>query len=198
MNKARWAFVAFWSKNIRKAMAGGLETPGFSYEADELKSMEAFAESFTDGDYAVSILVNAVLFVLGAAVLMGADTLLMMHLASHAPLTNVQIIAPFVVVLVLSFSAMFPLTMTLTGVLVLRRRQLPADLNLSTLRALHRRILWQFLRLGVFAVSAVLVVALIVGRNDGVYGVIGPIVEVAAPLLAVVMLLMIASRKKGE
>jgi hypothetical protein len=196
MIRARWAFVAFWSKNMAKVAAGGLEPPGFSYEVDELKSMEGFAASVSDRDYGVMTLVNALLFIVGAGLLSIALVLSMMRLSTNGPVSGVVFAMGLAVMAVVAFAGLFPLTMTVSGLLVLRRRSLPSDADSSTLRALHRRVLWQFFRLGGSVVAAVLVVGLIIGRDDGALKAIGPIVEVAGPVLAVVMLLMMASGRR--
>lgn len=60
--------LAFWAKNMMGIRAGGMEWPGFSYEDAEWERMEVLAGGVSDAAYIRYVLVNAVIFIIIAAI----------------------------------------------------------------------------------------------------------------------------------
>ena len=60
--------LVFWARNMVAIRDGGMDWPGFSYEEAEWTRMRVLASAVSDAAYGTYILVNAVLFILVAAI----------------------------------------------------------------------------------------------------------------------------------
>jgi hypothetical protein len=119
----------------------------------------------------------------------------MMSLAARGPLSDVAIYVPALAVLALSFAVLFPLSLTATALLVLRRREPPKDLDVVALVALHRRVLWQFLRLALVLVGVLVVALIVLGRDEHsqTWAVLRFVAEIGGPLLGTLTMLFVFS-----
>ncbi len=66
------ATLAFWAKNMASIRSGGMDWPGFSYTDEEWARMDVLSGAVGDGAYTKYVLVNAVVFIVIAAVAIAA------------------------------------------------------------------------------------------------------------------------------
>lgn len=143
-DRARWACITYWSKNIVVTNNRSV----FRYDEAEWDTMEDLAEELSEREYFVISCVEAGMVMLAIALW----AVLLSLVGKYLPLP-----------LALSLSALLlgpliPATMTVSALLVLRKRQPAPDVEWPALLALHARVQRQFLWLGVaFAVAALAV-----------------------------------------
>jgi hypothetical protein len=144
-DRARWACVTYWSKNHVLYR----ERSFFRYDDDEWDTMMDLAEELSDREFHVITFVEVGMVLLGIA-LWGV---LLSFCGKYLPLplalsASCFVLGPFI-----------PATMTLSALLVLRKRRPAPALEWPALRALHGRVQRQFFWLGVILAAGALVFA---------------------------------------
>jgi hypothetical protein len=116
-------FLPFWAANMIRARGAGLDWFGFRYDGEEWARLETLSGCITAGMFGAFLFVNAVLFIIFAAVLVVGVMMPVLTALSPDPalLSPVAFLAVLAVVILASFALGLPLSMTLAARFVARR-----------------------------------------------------------------------------
>lgn len=197
MSRAKWIFVAFWAKNVRKAQESGFWIPGFSYSEDEIALLDQAARSISNDDYGWVLILNAFCFMLLVsvpAIALGLTFKWLMDM-NGGPLSTPVYVLGMGIFLIVALAVVFPLSLTLSGSIVARRRPLPADIQPSALGAVYRRVLLQFTRIGAFAFAGMFLAGSLVGWDNHALKVVAPFATAASAIVGIIMLWMLRTKR---
>lgn len=152
-SSSRWALavVRYWGGALSLTRSeDGSQWPGFYYEEDEIKQLDALAEQVGPGEFGRFLLLNSLVFIALAALVLVALFLPTLK-AMYPDLSQMQA-GPFFgllgLVVALAVGLGLPLSMVLSGVVLSRYYMHPElpELSEDRLRHLFRKMVWQCLR----------------------------------------------------
>ncbi len=149
LSKPALARLAFWSANMIAVRDSRWSWPGFSYEPHEWKQMEKFAEMVGGGNYLKFIWLNALLFIVFAAIAILCFFLPVLIVLYPDP-SQTQAL-PFTVILastaLLAIGIGLPLSMKLTAWFCADEKLRASLISSPENEALSAKVSWQLLRM---------------------------------------------------
>lgn len=195
VSRGAWALVVTWAKNVQTQYDRGVEwLPGFSYTREERDDIERFASQISGGEYGKLLLINALIFVVCAFAIAALPDLLF-----PSKIGAVVSYGSGAVMLLLALSVLFPCSLQVSALFVLRKRHPSEEVSVERLRSLHRKMLWQFLRIGIWGTLVVMGVAIVASAFDAQGRMLlGFTAEVAGPLVGLFTLWYLFSKRKAR
>lgn len=198
-SKSKLARTAFWAKNMTVLRDSGYKWwPGFTYSDAEWQQMDKLAAPISGGAYIKFTWLNAVLFILVAAIAIVCFFLPILTLMYPNP-ADVQPL-PFSIVLattaLIAIGVGLPLTMKVSAWLCASEEVRAGLASTSETDALSARISWQLLRMTLI-MCGILVPGMLLWITFNVEG--GPILsalKIACALLVVGSTAITALRRK--
>jgi hypothetical protein len=192
-------FLPFWAANMLHVRDKGLDWFGFRYSADEWARFEALAAPVSEGRYRAFLFVNALLFIVVAAALIGLVMVPVLTLLSPDPaqLPATAFFGVLGTIILVCFAIVLPTTMALAARLVAATgAPAPAEAGDDALAALVR---WQILRMGLFVTAiAFALIGLSIGFGIDLEPWIALTVRIFSFGLSACTLILIFSRRRAS
>jgi len=199
INSWQEGFVRYWAVSISLVHAYGYEWPGFGYTDEEKADLETIAETVEGEEFLLFLVINSIIGILGIILLVLAGLLPAMKVLDPNFKSPAVFYIVFGATVIVEFSLVLPISMALSSTIIRtfysrgKRHEFAPEL----IRPLFKKIIWQFLRMGVVAAFIVTSLALLLPEGSN-YGLVREILGFLQPIVALLTLFFLFGGRLGD